>query len=97
MAFNYLAWKLGPETALESQFDDARRYVRYAKRGESWPYAQRMYPEEEGPRALRLTMLPGEGHRVRFRSFHDDFFVSLTSPETLHSWAAGEVPDAGLL
>lgn len=86
IAFNYLAWKLGPEALLDAHSDNARRYIRRARRGEVWPYVQRLCPEFDGPRGLRLSLLPGEGHRIRFQCFYDGFYVSLSSPATLHAW-----------
>lgn len=59
MAFNYLAWKRGVDYSLRSEFDGVRRYIRSAKRGEVWPYAQVQYPDDFVNKKLRLTLLKG--------------------------------------
>ena len=99
MAFNYLAWKRGTDHVLSSELDDVRRYVRYAKRGESWPYAQVMYPDNAPNKELRLTLMrAAPGCVVRFISFLDEFYVDLLNTGQLHQWAEQTLPEGvGLL
>jgi len=99
MAFNYLAWKKGVDYSLRSEFDDVRRYIRCAKRGEVWPYAQVQFPDDSGNKKLRLTLLEdAPGCVVRFISFLDEFYVDLLGSGKLHSWARQALPDGtGLL
>ncbi len=99
MAFNYLAWKRGTDHVLGSEFDDVRHYVRYAKRGESWPYAQVKYPDDAPNTKLRLTLMrDAPGCVVRFVSFLDEFYVDLLNTGQLHQWAEQNLPaGVGLL
>jgi hypothetical protein len=99
MALNYLAWKKGVEYALDPGYDNVRSYVRQAKPGEKWPYAQLMYPDHQVNRKLRLTLIESApGCVVRFISFLDEFYVDLQGTGTLHTWAEEHLPeDVGLL
>jgi hypothetical protein len=99
MAFNYLTWKKTPDHVLDPRFDPVRRYVRRASAGESWPYAQVMYPDDRPNFKLRLTLLDdAPGCTVRFISFLDEFYVDLLNSGNLHAWARATLPDCvGLL
>lgn len=99
MAFNYLAWKKGVEYVLHPQFDNVRRYVRWAKPGEAWAYAQVMYPDDRPNKKLRLTLIDNApGCIVRFISFLDEFYVDLLNTGSLHEWGRKNLPEGvGLL
>jgi hypothetical protein len=99
MAFNYVAMKLGVESALEARFDRVRRYVRYARRGESWPYAQVEYPDDQINQTLRLSIIPdAPGVTVLFISYLDEFYVDVLRTGELHDWARNSLPPGtGLL
>lgn len=99
IGLNYVAWKLGHEAALEPRFDDARRYVRRARRGESWPYAQVMFKDDRPRNTLRISRIrDAPGFVVRLMSYIDDFYIDVEGTGRLHHWAAQALPDrVGLL
>ena len=68
VAFNYLAWKMGADHVLQPVYNDVRRYVRYAHRGEAWPYAQVQYPDDQFNEQLEL-LDEAPGKVVRFISY----------------------------
>ncbi|MEW5928941.1 MAG: hypothetical protein AB1941_15885 [Gemmatimonadota bacterium] len=57
VALNFLAASLGEETALGSEFDAVRRYVRQPKPREAWSYAEGQVPEDR-PRPIGVRWLP---------------------------------------
>ena len=99
IAFSYVAWKRGVEYALRPEFDRVRQYVRRARFGEAWPYAQVMYEDSVPRTELRITLLEdAPGVTVRLRTFADDFFMDVAGSGRLHEWAARNLGDeVGLL
>ena len=98
MSFNYLAWKKGVDYALDSRLDAVRNYIRHAKRGEAWPYAQVMHPDDYLNKKLRLTLIENApGCIVQFISYLDEFYVDLLNSGALHDWARQKLPQGVLL
>ena len=99
MAFNYLVYKKGTDHALKREFDPVRKYIRFAAQGETWPYAQIMYPDNSLNAVLRLTLLnEAPVCVIRFISYIDEFYVDLLSSGELHAWARENLPESvGLL
>lgn len=87
IAFNYVAWKFGWKSALEQKFDEVRRYVRYPKINEKWPYGQVGYDENNIRKKLEITWLQdAPGLTVRFESYADDFFIDVLNTGKLKEW-----------
>jgi hypothetical protein len=98
MAFNYIAWKKGASYALRSEFDRVRQYVRYAERGEAWPYAQVIQPDSNVNKKLELGFLDeAPGCVVQFISFVDEFYVDLLGTADFQSWVRQHLPQSTLL
>jgi hypothetical protein len=99
LALNYVAQKWGVDFALESRFDPVRTYVRAARRGEKWPYAQTPRADDSINRYLELHVVEdAPGLVVKFVSFSDDFFMDVLNTGEIHAWAARCLPkDTGCL
>lgn len=89
ICLNYIAWKFGREVALENKFDELRRYVRYSRRTERWPYGQVSHDDSLPRRKLRLGLAPGApGLSIRLESYIDDFYFDPLKTCELESWIA---------
>ncbi len=105
VAFNYLVRERGHEHGLRSEYDEVRRYVRMARTGEQWPYAQVIVQREHTQSSLaesqrlNVRFVPdAPGLVVCFECYVDDFYVDLLNSGHLHEWAARTLPsDVGLL
>ena len=58
LAVNYLALTEGPEFMLQDEFDLVRRYVRFPKRREQWPYGE-IQSSHKLLRQIRMNRLQG--------------------------------------
>lgn len=105
IAFNYVVRERGHEHGLRAEYDEVRRYVRNARPGERWPYAQVIVQSEHTrstlvqSKRLNLAIMPdAPGLVVRFECYVDDFYVDLLNSGELHEWAARALPaGVGLL
>jgi len=105
IAFNYVVKERGHEHGLRPEYDEVRRYVRAAKPGERWPYAQVIVQRQHTrsslieSKRLNLSFVPAApGLVVRFECYVDDFYVDVVNSGELHKWGARALPaDVGLL
>jgi len=87
IAFNYLAWKLGSETANLKKYDHLRQYVRFAKVNEKLPYGQVSLPNGQIRKKLSIGFVESApGIVVRLQTFADDFYMSLDSNIEFKNW-----------
>ena len=87
IGLNYIAWKFGWEEALKSEFNETRRYVRYANKYEEWNYGQVSYPDNEIRKKLSIGLEEeAPGLTVKLELFIDDFFVDVLNTGKLDSW-----------
>lgn len=86
VGLNLLAFSRSPDSALTSQFDAVRRYVRNPRKGEAWPFAQKLFThfdtelkfginEIEGRAIAAMTLLSGA------------FFVALVAPHDVEHFS----------
>lgn len=86
---NYIAWKFGWQVALESRFDELRRYVRYSSRMERWPYGQASHDDSQPRRRLGIGLAPcAPGLTIKLESYIDDFYFDPLKSSELGSWIA---------
>jgi hypothetical protein len=77
IAFNCYAYRFGHRSALHSRFNNLRRYIRYANKGELWIYAvKESYNFENECIAIVHETRWGEAVDLRLLSL--DFLISLT-------------------
>lgn len=89
ISLNYIAWKFGWQAALESRFDDLRKYVRYSSRKKRWPYGQVSHDDSQPRRRLGIGLAPGApGLTIRFESYIDDFYFDPLQSSELKAWVA---------
>ncbi len=89
ISLNYIAWKFGWQVALESRFNELRRYVRYSSRGKKWPYGQVSHDDSQPRRKLGIGLAPGApGLIIRFESYIDDFYFDPLKTGELEAWIA---------
>lgn len=87
IAFNYAAWKLGVSCVHLKKYDNIRKYVRYAKPNELWPYGQKMYPDMEIRKKLELHHVEeAPGYVVKLSIFIDDFYMEITKNQEFENW-----------
>jgi hypothetical protein len=86
IALNLIAYQDGPERALDSSFDAIRRYVREPKKGESWPFLQKIWPLLDTDREVKLGVNLIEGREVAgIKILCCAFFVALTDLTVLRT------------
>ena len=91
MGMNYVVWKFGWERALDREFYETRRYVRYAKKAEEWGYGQISYPDENIRKKLSIGLVEeAPGLTVKIGLFVDDFFVDVLNTGKLNDWLKSE-------
>lgn len=87
IAFNYLAWKMGSETANLAKYDQVRNYVRFAKVNEKLPYGQVSLPTGRIRQKLSIGLVENApGIVVRLQTFADDFYMSLDADTKFKNW-----------
>jgi hypothetical protein len=87
ISLNYIAWKFGWNVALESRFDQVRRFVRYGNRNRMIPYGQLSFDDSEIRRTLRVGWEPAApGLTIRIQSYIDDFFFDALNTGLLGEW-----------
>jgi hypothetical protein len=86
IALNLVAYQDGPERALDSSFDAIRKYVREPKKGESWPFVQKIWPLLDTDREVKLGLNVIEGREVAgIKILCCAFFVALTDLSVLRT------------
>jgi hypothetical protein len=89
ISLNYIAWKFGWQVALESRFDELRRYVRYSSQKKRWTYGQVSHDDSQPRRRLGLGLACGApGLTIRLESFIDDFYFDPLKSSELEAWLA---------
>lgn len=89
ISLNYIAWKFGWHVALESRFDELRRYVRYSSREKRWPYGQVSHDDSQPRRKLGIGLAPdAPGLTIRLESYIDDFYFDPLKSSELEAWIA---------
>lgn len=87
ISLNYVAWKFGWHVALESRFDELRRYVRYGSQSKRWPYGQVSYDDSLPRRHLGIGWVQdAPGLTIRLESFIDDFYFDVLKTGELKTW-----------
>jgi len=87
ITLNYVAWKFGWESALDSKFDKLRNYAREGDRGKSWPFGQVMLEDSCPRRQLSLGLVEdAPGLTVKLGSFLDDFYFDAFASPELETW-----------
>jgi len=77
IAFNGYASRFGQRDALHNRFNNLRRYVRKANRGELWPYAVKESVGNES-NFVAIIRKASWGQVIELRILCLDFLVSLT-------------------
>lgn len=87
ISLNYLAWKFGWNVALESRFDELRRYVRYGSQEKRWPYGQVSYDDSRPRKRLAIGWVQdAPGLTVKLESYLDDFYFDPLQSCELEAW-----------
>jgi len=93
IGFNLLAAMDGVERACDSAFDPVRRYVRHARTGESWPFAQYVVSLSRLSDTLRGAIYDNEEETIAaLRLFSMVFYVDLLSTGTLDKFVRATQP-----
>jgi hypothetical protein len=95
VALNAAAAFLGLDRVLEPDFDPVRRYVRFPKKGEAWPFASYSADLEPIRKLVEVDGVETEDAAIsHLKIFSLDFYVDLLNSGLLEQWVKQHVPDA---
>jgi hypothetical protein len=100
VAFNLTAAIKGPDAMLDGRYDEARRYIRYARRGEAWPYGRYVVSLETIDRAMfggLFDTQESDEEYVALRLFQTAFFVDLLHLGALSEFLESQQPPGTVL
>ena len=93
IALNSIAYRHGQEKALAAEYDEARRYVRFPRKGEEWGFAQHARSLHRIHDEVGIDhIVTGDHELVRIVAFNLSFYVDLRRPDGLKDVAMLDIP-----
>ena len=86
VGLNYLALTVSPEFVLQSRFDEVRRYIRFPRKGETWPYGEIQRSRKLLQRIDFERVADAPGEVIAIGLFHWIFFVDLLGRQQFVEW-----------
>jgi len=86
VALNVVAYQDSVDRALDSSYDPIRSYVKRPKKGESWPFLQKVWPLLDTDTDVKLGLNVVDGSEVAgMKILCGAFFVALANPAVLRT------------